>query len=82
MKIEGRLSFKFGEDMGYDDARIIAQSLEPDNLPDIVTDMNENSITVTFTANSAGTILSSVDDYLMNAIIAEKLSYILRHNRV
>ena len=82
MKIEGRLSFKLAEDREDDDARIIAQSLEPDNLPDIVTDMNENSITVTFTANSAGTILSSVDDYLMNAIIAEKLSYILRHNRV
>ncbi len=73
MKIKGRLVFK-GENAG-ELAGIIARSLAPDNPPEIKTVSEENSVTVTFTADKIGTLLSSVDDYLMNAIIVQKLSY-------
>jgi hypothetical protein len=76
MKIKGKLVFK-GENAG-ELAGIIAQSLAPDNPPEIKTVSEENRVTVTFTADKIGTLLSSVDDYLMNAIIAEKLSYSLK----
>jgi len=71
MKIRGRLVFK-GEDAG-ELANIIAQSLAPDNLSDIKTTCEENSATVTFSSEKIGTILSSVDDYLMNAKIASDM---------
>lgn len=69
MKIKGRLVFK-GENAG-ELAGIIARSLAPDNPPEIKTVSEENCVTVTFTADKIGTLLSSVDDYLMNAKIIE-----------
>ncbi len=68
MKIRGALTFK-GEDAA-EMVNIIARSLEPDNVQGICTDMDKDSITVTFSADKIGTMLSSVDDYLMNAKIA------------
>ncbi len=71
MKIRGRLVFK-GEDAG-EVVNIIARSLAPDNLSEIKTTCEENSATVTFSSEKIGTILSSVDDYLMNAKIASDM---------
>ncbi len=76
MKIRGRLVFK-GEEAG-DMVNIIARSLAPDNLSDIKTTCGENSAEVTFSSDKIGTMLSSVDDYLMNATIVQKLSYSLK----
>lgn len=71
MKIRGRLVFK-GEKAG-DLASIIAQSLAPDNVPDMKTVIDGNSATVIFSGDKVGTILASVDDYLMNAKIASDM---------
>ncbi len=71
MRIRGRLVFKGDEEM----VSIIARSLAPDNLSEIKTACGENSAEVTFSSDKIGTMLSSVDDYLMNATIVEKLSY-------
>ena len=68
MKIKGRLTFK-GENAG-ELVNIIAQSLAPDNVFEMETVVDENSVTVIFSADKIGTILASVDDYLMNAKIA------------
>ena len=68
MKIKGRLTFK-GENAG-ELVNIIAQSLAPDNVSEMETVVDENSVTVIFSADKIGTILASVDDYLMNAKIA------------
>ncbi|HEY4673247.1 MAG TPA: KEOPS complex subunit Pcc1 [Nitrososphaerales archaeon] len=70
MKIKGKLIFR--SDSAVD---IIARSLAPDNVAEIETSVDENSVTVVFRADKIGTMLSSIDDYLMNAIIAQKLSY-------
>ncbi len=71
MKIRGRLVFK-GE-KASEMIDIIALSLAPDNLSEIKTITDKDSATVTFTADKIGTILSSVDDYLMNAKIASDM---------
>ncbi|HKZ40526.1 MAG TPA: KEOPS complex subunit Pcc1, partial [Candidatus Hodarchaeales archaeon] len=49
---------------------ILARSLSPDNVTGIRTEVDKDSATVTFSADKIGTMLSSVDDYLMNAKIA------------
>lgn len=71
MKIKGKLTFK-GENAG-ELVGIIARSLEPDNVPGIETVVEENSVTVRFKGDKVGTILASVDDYLMNAKIASDM---------
>jgi len=71
MKIEGKLTFK-GETAG-DHINIIARVLSPDNVPEIKTIIGDDSATVIFKGEKVGTILSSVDDYLMNAKIAYEM---------
>jgi hypothetical protein len=71
MKIRGKLTFK-GEEAG-ELVNIIAQSLAPDNVPEIETVVEENSVTVIFEGDKVGAILASVDDYLMNAKIASDM---------
>ncbi len=68
MKIKGKLVFK-GEDAG-ELAGIIARSLAPDNVSGMETIVEDDSVTVIFKGDKVGTILASVDDYLMNAKIA------------
>ncbi len=76
MKIRGTLTFK-GENAA-EMVTIIARSLEPDNVQGICTDIEK--ATVNFSADKIGTMLSSVDDYLMNAAIVEKLSCLLKED--
>ncbi len=71
MKIKGKLTFK-GENAG-ELVGIIAKSLAPDNVPGIETDVEENCVTVVFEGDKVGSILASVDDYLMNAKIASDM---------
>jgi len=68
MKVKGKLTIKC-ENAG-EIISIIARSLSPDNVPGIRTEVDKDSAQVTFSANKIGTILSSVDDYLMNAKVA------------
>ncbi len=76
MNIKGKLTFK-GEKAG-ELVEIIAKSLAPDNVPGIETVVEGNCVTVVFEGDKLGSILASVDDYLMNATIAQKLSYSLK----
>lgn len=71
MKIKGKLVFK-SENAG-ELISTVARSLEPDNPSEIKTLIDRNSATVVFTAEKIGTLLSSVDDYLMNARVAEDI---------
>lgn len=81
MKVRGRLTFRFDEpdnnslknEKKGEFARIISSSLAPDNISGIKTMLDKNSVTVTFSADKIGTILSSIDDYLMNASVAENV---------
>jgi hypothetical protein len=68
MKIKGTLTFK--TDRADEQANKIAKTLAPDNVPDMETRITGDGTTVGFEGDKVGTILSSVDDYLMNAKIA------------
>lgn len=68
MKFKGKLTFK--SEKAGELVNIIAQSLEPDNVPGIETLIEKDSATVIFSVDKIGTMLASVDDYLMNAKIA------------
>jgi hypothetical protein len=68
MKIKGTLTFK--SDRANELVNLIANSLAPDNVPDMETRIIGDCAMVGFEGDKVGTILSSVDDYLMNAKIA------------
>jgi hypothetical protein len=76
MKIKGKLTFK--SDRADELVNLIANSLSPDNVADMETHITVDCATVGFEGDKVGTVLSSVDDYLMNATIVEKLSYTLK----
>ena len=69
MKVRGKLVFKSGDVPGL--VKLIAESLSPDNVPGMDTVVEGDCASVTFEGEKIGTVLSSVDDYLMNARIAE-----------
>jgi len=68
MKIKGNISIK--AENAPDMAVMITQSLEPDNLKSITTEYEEGSVTTFFESGKIGSLIATVDDYLMNARIA------------
>ena len=68
MKIKGNISIK--AENAPDMAVMITQSLEPDNLKSITTEYEEESVTTFFESGKIGSLIATVDDYLMNARIA------------
>jgi hypothetical protein len=65
--IKARLVFK-----GAAAARV-ARSLQPDNLPGMRLQLAEDWLSVEFCVEKMGTLLSTVDDLLMNMKIAEEI---------
>jgi len=53
-------------------AAYMARSLEPDNLPSMDMDAREDRIVLQFSTEKIGTMLSTIDDLLMNIKIAEE----------
>ncbi len=78
MKVRGRLTIRC-ENAG-EMVSVIARSLSPDNVSGIRTEVDKDSAIVTFSSDKIGTMLSSVDDYLMNANIALSLSCIKKQD--
>ena len=68
MKIKGNISIK--AENAQDIAVMITRSLEPDNLKSITTEYGEGSVTTFFESEKIGSLIATVDDYLMNARIA------------
>lgn len=71
MRIKGKLVLK--SEKVDELVSIIAQSLAPDNVYEMKTIVDGDSVTVMFEGDKVGTILASVDDYLMNAKIASDM---------
>lgn len=71
MRIKGKLILK--SEKANELVNIIAQSLAPDNISGMKTIVDGDSVTVMFEGDKVGTILASVDDYLMNAKIASDM---------
>lgn len=71
MKVSGKLTFVCEESCMMAD--IIEKSLSPDNLSGMETTTDENSFSVIFRTDKIGTMLATVDDYLMNSKIADDM---------
>jgi hypothetical protein len=63
--IRTRLVF-YGEMAG-----LVASAIEPDNLPNMSLETDTDIICLQFSTEKIGTLLSTVDDLLMNIKIAE-----------
>jgi tRNA threonylcarbamoyladenosine modification (KEOPS) complex Pcc1 subunit len=64
--IRARLVF-WGEE-----AEIVARAIEPDNLPNMSLEADADHLCLSFSNEKIGTLLSTVDDLLMNIKIAEE----------
>jgi tRNA threonylcarbamoyladenosine modification (KEOPS) complex Pcc1 subunit len=53
-------------------AKEVARSLEPDNLPNMRLAVEENCLCLEFSAEKIGTMLSTADDILMNIKVARE----------
>ena len=52
-------------------AGLVASAIEPDNLPNMSLETDTDIICLQFSTEKIGTLLSTVDDLLMNIKIAE-----------
>ncbi len=64
--ISARLVF-WGEESG-----IVAEAVEPDNLPNMTLKADGSCLSLQFSTEKIGTLLSTIDDLLMNIKIAEE----------
>ncbi len=64
--IRARLVFRGRE------AEAAAKAVEPDNLPNMILDVEADQLALQFSTEKIGTLLSTVDDLLMNIKIAEE----------
>jgi len=55
-----------------DKAMTVARSIEPDNLPNMHLQVTEDYLSLEFSTEKIGTLLSTIDDLLMNLKIAEE----------
>ncbi len=53
-------------------AEELAKAIEPDNLPNMSLRMEESCLCLEFTVERIGTLLSTIDDLLMNMKVAEE----------
>ncbi|MDF1557911.1 MAG: KEOPS complex subunit Pcc1 [ANME-2 cluster archaeon] len=71
MRIRGKIVMN-GEN-APEIAKRISRSIEPDNMKNITTEYGETSVTTCFEAEKIGTLIATVDDYIMNARIADDM---------
>jgi hypothetical protein len=71
MRIRGKIVMK--SENAPEVAEMVTRSIEPDNLKNITTEYGEKSVTTYFEAKKIGTLIATVDDYIMNARIADDI---------
>jgi len=54
-------------------AKTVQRALAPDDIPTIESKTDQNGVGVHFKADKIPTLLQTVDDYLLNAKIAEEI---------
>jgi hypothetical protein len=65
MQIHGRITTIHGN------ADCVARALMPDNLTSMTTTPNGDHVTTVFTGTQLRSVIASMDDYLMNLVIAD-----------
>ena len=77
MKITGIIEFPDSESKKA--AARILQSLSPDNLRSMESEINDESVAVRFYSEKIGSLLATVDDFLMNVKIGEGIEQALEN---
>jgi hypothetical protein len=75
MKITGTIEFPDPESRRS--AAIILQALSPDNLKSMESVISDESVAVRFHSEKIGSLLATVDDFLMNVKIGEGIEQAL-----
>jgi len=79
MKITGTIEFPDPESRRS--AARILQALSPDNLRSIESEINDERVSVRFHSEKIGSLLATVDDFLMNVKIAEGIEQTLEEKK-
>ena len=61
---------------------MITRTLEPDNIKNIITEYKDDSVTTIFISEKIGSLIATVDDYLMNAKIANDMIIAIRNDNI
>jgi hypothetical protein len=72
MKITTTIEFK--DEGAMQVAKRIANSLAPDNLTNMRTEVKDDSVCIHITTEKITSLIATVDDLLMNAKIAEEIA--------
>ncbi|MCS3923343.1 KEOPS complex subunit Pcc1 [Methanosalsum natronophilum] len=71
MKIQFTLTFKDINEPEF--TEMIVRALEPDNLDNMSTTITKDNISMEIKTEKIGSLIATVDDYLINAKIAEDI---------
>ncbi|MDG6243620.1 MAG: KEOPS complex subunit Pcc1 [Methanolobus sp.] len=72
MKITTTIEFR--DEGAMQVAKRIANSLAPDNLTNMHTEITEDAVSIHISTERIGSLIATVDDLLMNAKIAEEIA--------
>jgi tRNA threonylcarbamoyladenosine modification (KEOPS) complex Pcc1 subunit len=79
MKITGTI--KFPDPKSKETATRALQALAPDNLRSMESEISDNKISVCFQSEKIGSLIATVDDFLMNLKIAEEVEETLEKKK-
>ncbi|MCQ1535576.1 hypothetical protein FTO70_07760 [Methanosarcina sp. KYL-1] len=79
MKITGTIEFPDPE--SRESAARILQALAPDNLRSMESEISEDRVAVRFQSEKIGSLLATVDDFLMNVKIGEGVGEALKKEK-
>jgi hypothetical protein len=76
MKITGKIEFPDPE--SRKSAARILQALSPDNLRSMESEIRDDTVAVQFQSEKIGSLLATVDDFLLNVKIGEGIEQALK----
>jgi hypothetical protein len=79
MRITGTIEFPDRE--SRDSAARILQALSPDNLRSMESAISDQRVAVRFSSEKIGSLLATVDDFLMNVKIGEEVEKTLNKEK-
>jgi hypothetical protein len=79
MKITGTIEFPDPE--SRESAARILRALSPDNLRSMESETSDERVAVRFSSEKIGSLLATVDDFLMNVKIGEEVEKTLKNEK-
>jgi hypothetical protein len=79
MKITGTIEFPDQE--SKESAARILRALSPDNLRSMESEISDKRVAVRFSSEKIGSLLATVDDFLMNVKIGEEVEKALKKEK-